>query len=158
MTEAPLIQSGPGKHKYRGNKIPTDSSIDRLLLSSQTPSSRMTIRRSSSALQLTKRKCIPLLPSTSMSRRVRPSPIVIKRSVSSVPRPYQFHIGASWAAKPPDPLPLRVNVPFSSDTTVGRWRDEMLGKWKNVKSPNAGEDFFFVSRVRLGRSARCGST
>ncbi|KAG2037239.1 phosphatase 2C-like domain-containing protein [Suillus americanus] len=61
-------------------------------------------------------------------------------------RPYQFHFGASWAAKPPEKL--RIHVPFSSDTTVGRWRDEMLGKWKNATSRDAGEDFFFVTEMQ----------
>lgn len=116
---------------------------------------RMTLRRSSPGLHLSKRKCTCLLASA--SHRVH-SPIAIRRSFSSLPRPYQFHIGASWAAKPPDPVPLRVNVPFSPDTAVGRWRDETLGRWKSVRSRSAGEDFFFVSRVRLGLSCRCGST
>lgn len=61
-------------------------------------------------------------------------------------RPYQFHFGASWAAKPPEKS--RIHVPFSSDTTVGRWRDEMLGKWKNATSRDAGEDFFFVTEMQ----------
>jgi protein phosphatase PTC7 len=115
---------------------------------------RMTLRRSSPALHLIKRTRTNLLTSAFYRTRL---PIVIRRSVSSLPRPYQFHIGASWAAKPPSPQPLRINVPFSADTTVGRWRDETLGRWKNAKGGNAGEDFFFVSRVRFGRS-RCGST
>ncbi|KAG0707774.1 phosphatase 2C-like domain-containing protein [Suillus ampliporus] len=65
---------------------------------------------------------------------------------SPQPRPYQFHFGASWAAKPPEPL--RIHVPFPSDTAVGRWRDEMLGRWKNVTSKDAGEDFFFVTEMQ----------
>jgi len=109
----------------------------------------MTLRRSTPALHLVKRKSSRL--SAFASHRVCP-PIAIRRSVSTLPRPYQFHIGASWAAKPPDPVALRINAPFSSETTVGRWRDETLGRWKNLRSRNAGEDFFFVSRVRFGRS------
>ncbi|KAJ8589716.1 hypothetical protein M405DRAFT_738115 [Rhizopogon salebrosus TDB-379] len=105
----------------------------------------MTLRRSSPALHLIKRTRTNLLTSAFYRTRL---PIVIRRSVSSLPRPYQFHIGASWAAKPPSPQPLRINVPFSADTTVGRWRDETLGRWKNAKGGNAGEDFFFVSRMR----------
>jgi hypothetical protein len=72
------------------------------------------------------------------------------RHASPPSRPYQFHFGASWAAKPPEKS--RIHVPFSSDTTVGRWRDEMLGKWKNATSRDAGEDFFFVTEVRPRRS------
>ncbi|KAG1782482.1 phosphatase 2C-like domain-containing protein [Suillus placidus] len=77
------------------------------------------------------------------------------RPASPPSRLYQFHFGASWAAKPPEKS--RIHVPFSSDTTIGRWRDEMLGKWKNATSrPDAGEDFFFVTEVCPGRSSSHG--
>jgi hypothetical protein len=78
-------------------------------------------------------------------------PYSTTRPASPQSRPFQFHFGASWAAKPPEKS--RIHVPFPPDTTVGRWRDEMLGKWKNGTSRDAGEDFFFVAEVRSGRSS-----
>lgn len=64
------------------------------------------------------------------------------------PRPYTFHIGASWAAKPNDPL-VKSRVPFPADTLVGSWRDKQLSKGsrKKTKVRDAGEDFFFIQEV-----------
>jgi protein phosphatase PTC7 len=68
---------------------------------------------------------------------------------SSAPRPYKFYIGASWAGKPPEPGPKRLQVPFASDSLVGAWRDKTLARPKTVLSKDAGEDFFYVQEVSL---------
>lgn len=63
------------------------------------------------------------------------------------PRPYSFHIGASWAGKP-EHMAIMHKVPFPADTLVGSWRDKTLSrKSKTVRSVDAGEDFFFVQEV-----------
>lgn len=67
-------------------------------------------------------------------------------SSSGLPRPYTFHIGASWAAKPVTPRSL-IQVPFPPDTPVGSWRDQMLARPKAVQSNSAGEDFFYIQEV-----------
>jgi protein phosphatase PTC7 len=71
------------------------------------------------------------------------------RYTSSMPRPYRFHIGASWAGKPPEPGPKRPHVPFPSDSVIGAWRDKTLSRPKAVPSKDAGEDFFHVQEVSL---------
>ena len=64
------------------------------------------------------------------------------------PRPYTFHIGASWAGKPDDD-PMKIKAAFPPDTTIGTWRDKTLSRPKAVRSRDAGEDFFFVQEVLL---------
>ncbi|TFK29931.1 protein serine/threonine phosphatase 2C [Coprinopsis marcescibilis] len=71
-------------------------------------------------------------------------------STTVAKRPYTFHIGASWAGKAEDPVIAANKVPFPSDTLVGSWRDKMLARTKNVRSKDAGEDFFFVQEMRNG--------
>lgn len=68
---------------------------------------------------------------------------------TTLPRPYTFHIGASWAGKVDRDLDKRFKIPFSPDGPIGSWRDKMLSRPKAVKSLDAGEDFFFVQEVRL---------
>lgn len=74
-------------------------------------------------------------------------------STASSPRPYKFHLAASWAGKPAveEKKPIK-RVPFPADHPVGIWRDQMLtrkpGTATEVWYPNAGEDFFFVQEVR----------
>lgn len=63
------------------------------------------------------------------------------------PRPYTFHIGASWAGKPDDSM--RIKKAFPPDTIIGTWRDKTLSRPKAVRSRDAGEDFFFVQEVLL---------
>lgn len=63
-------------------------------------------------------------------------------------RPYQFHIGCSYAGKPEDPNEKLRKVPFPPDTLIGGWRDRMLAWPKSMPFKNAGEDFFFVQEVR----------
>ena len=64
------------------------------------------------------------------------------------PRPYTFHIGASWAGKPDDDH-MRIKAAFPPDTVIGTWRDKTLSRPKAVRSRDAGEDFFFVQEVLL---------
>jgi hypothetical protein len=63
----------------------------------------------------------------------------------SPPRPYTFHIGASWAGKRDDNP--QIKVAFPPDTLIGMWRDKTLSRPKAVRSQGAGEDFFFVQEV-----------
>ncbi|ESK96964.1 hypothetical protein Moror_6542 [Moniliophthora roreri MCA 2997] len=81
-------------------------------------------------------------------------------SSTSVARPYRFHIAASWAGKPDvarmgDEL---HRVPFSSDSVIGRWRDNTLQKHKGKRSwaKDPGEDFFFVQEMRNGSGVAFG--
>ncbi|KAL0946909.1 hypothetical protein HGRIS_013070 [Hohenbuehelia grisea] len=68
---------------------------------------------------------------------------------ANVRRPYTFHIGASWAGKPPDPTINRDKmIPFPPDSVIGKWRDRTLARPKSVLSKDAGEDFFFVQEMR----------
>ncbi|KAG8217509.1 phosphatase 2C-like domain-containing protein [Butyriboletus roseoflavus] len=68
---------------------------------------------------------------------------------STVARPFKFHLGVSWAAKPPDPKLTRFHTAFSVDSQLGKWRDAMLAHPKHSLSKNAGEDFFFHTEARL---------
>jgi protein phosphatase PTC7 len=107
---------------------------------------------SSSVLRLlTQRSTCQLVSVSQRANRPITRTFSSTRPGSPPSRPYQFHFGASWAAKPPEKS--RIHVPFSPDTTVGRWRDGMLGKWRYVTSRDAGEDFFFVTEVRPRRSS-----
>lgn len=75
--------------------------------------------------------------------------IQVKRRMSTVARPYAFHIGASWAGKPHHNLDSRFKIPFPSEGLIGSWRDQTLTRPKAIKSADAGEDFFFVQEVHL---------
>ncbi|KIJ69408.1 hypothetical protein HYDPIDRAFT_106015 [Hydnomerulius pinastri MD-312] len=75
---------------------------------------------------------------------------------TTVSRPYKFHIGASWAAKPPDPKSTRFHTSFSADTLLGKWRDEMLAHHKNPVAKDAGEDFFYITQMRNGSGIAFG--
>ncbi|KAF5380829.1 hypothetical protein D9615_003946 [Tricholomella constricta] len=78
-----------------------------------------------------------------------------RRAMSSVPpRPYKFHIGASWAGKPGPEEPLQM--PFPADGIVGAWRDRTLAWPKTVKSPDIGQDFFFVQDMRNNSGVSLG--
>ena len=71
-----------------------------------------------------------------------------------VKRPYEFHIGCSYAGKPEDPADKLRKVPFPEDTLIGGWRDRMLAWPKGVPFNTAGEDFFFVQEVRIASISR----
>ncbi|KAJ8463516.1 hypothetical protein ONZ51_g10208 [Trametes cubensis] len=71
------------------------------------------------------------------------------RSYSSLPRPYRFHVGTSWAGKPHDPRGPRVkSSPFPPDSPIGKWRDQMLSKPNAPAGKHIGEDFFYVQDMR----------
>ena len=67
------------------------------------------------------------------------------------PRPYKFHIGASFAGKPAHPhdLPKSLGAGFLDDSPIALWRDDALKRRKAVKSTSAGEDFFYMQEVSL---------
>lgn len=68
------------------------------------------------------------------------------RSLATLaPRPYTFHIAASWAGKAEHGRIRKV--PFPPDTPIGAWRDKMLSRPKPVYNHDAGEDFFFIQEV-----------
>ncbi|OSD01538.1 protein serine/threonine phosphatase 2C [Trametes coccinea BRFM310] len=71
------------------------------------------------------------------------------RTYSSLPRPYRFSVGASWAGKPHDPRDPRVKSnPFPPDSAIGKWRDQMLSKPNAPAGKHIGEDFFYVQDMR----------
>jgi hypothetical protein len=87
---------------------------------------------------------------TAMSRliaRKARRPYQSARWLSS--RPYKFHVGASWAGKPPEAnsKPKRLQIPFPPESVIGTWRDKTLSRPKAVNSVDAGEDFFYVQEV-----------
>ncbi|KIY70893.1 protein serine/threonine phosphatase 2C [Cylindrobasidium torrendii FP15055 ss-10] len=86
---------------------------------------------------------------------------VAEFSTASSPRPYKFHLAASWAGKPTveEKKPIK-RVPFPADHPIGKWRDQMLtrkpGTATEVWYPNAGEDFFFVQEMLNGSGVSFG--
>ncbi|KAJ7091402.1 phosphatase 2C-like domain-containing protein [Mycena belliarum] len=69
--------------------------------------------------------------------------------------PYSFHIGASFAPKPPIRFKgEKPRVPFPADSLLGAWRDKMLARPKTVPTREAGEDFYFHVNMR-GESGVC---
>ena len=75
------------------------------------------------------------------------------RSISSVARPYAFHIGVAWAGKMADLHERRSCVPFSPDSPIGMWRDRILSEHTIPASQrpkkDPGEDFFYVQEVQV---------
>jgi len=65
---------------------------------------------------------------------------------TTLPRPYTFHIGTSWAGKSANDTQM-IKTAFPLDTLIGTWRDKTLSRPKAVRSVDAGEDFFFVQEV-----------
>ncbi|EMD38544.1 hypothetical protein CERSUDRAFT_113724 [Gelatoporia subvermispora B] len=84
--------------------------------------------------------------------RVRKSSTVprgaVTRAYSSLPRPYRFHVSASWEGKPQEPRPRVRARPFAPDSEIGRWRDATLARHKVPAGNHIGEDFFFVQEMR----------
>ena len=70
------------------------------------------------------------------------------RLSSTAARPFTFHIGVSWAAKPPDPESTRFHTAFSADSQLGKWRDATLSHPEHLLSKDAGEDFFYHTEAR----------
>ncbi|KAJ7765515.1 phosphatase 2C-like domain-containing protein [Mycena maculata] len=84
----------------------------------------------------------------SIQEIVRCTPLA-SRPFSSIPHPYSFHIGASFAPKPPIRFAgEKPRVPFPSDGIIGSWRDRMLAQPKAVPTKECGEDFFFHVHMR----------
>ncbi|OJT06146.1 Protein phosphatase PTC7 -like protein [Trametes pubescens] len=78
-----------------------------------------------------------------------PSALRNVRNYSSLPRPYRFHVGASWAGKPHDPRGPRVKTsPFPADSPIGKWRDTILSRPNAPAGTHIGEDFFYVQDMR----------
>ncbi|PCH38203.1 hypothetical protein WOLCODRAFT_130753 [Wolfiporia cocos MD-104 SS10] len=79
-----------------------------------------------------------------------PSPVSCRtRFFSSLPRPYRFHVGASWAGKPPDPQARRIKTkPFQPDSEIVGWRDKLLSIYQSPAGKHVGEDFFYVQEMR----------
>lgn len=67
---------------------------------------------------------------------------------STVARPFNFHIGVSWAPKPLDPKLTRFHTAFSADSQLGKWRDAMLAHPMRSLPKDAGEDFFYHTEAR----------
>lgn len=69
-------------------------------------------------------------------------------STSALPRPFRFHVGASWAGKPPDAQHKRLKtISFPKDSPIGKWRDKVLSWPKDRPERHIGEDFFYVQDV-----------
>ncbi|KAJ7224232.1 phosphatase 2C-like domain-containing protein [Mycena pura] len=67
----------------------------------------------------------------------------------TAPHPYSFHIGVSFAPKPPVRFHgEKPKVPFPSDGIIGSWRNKMLARSKQVPTKECGEDFFFYNEMR----------
>ncbi|KAI0780963.1 protein serine/threonine phosphatase 2C [Trametes elegans] len=82
--------------------------------------------------------------------RTSPSPCPKHaRNYSSLPRPYRFHVGASWAGKPHDPRGPRIKSnPFPPDSPIGKWRDLMLSRPNPPAGNHIGEDFYYIQDMR----------
>ncbi len=100
-------------------------------------SSRSATRLSSNVVRKARRRCPPHISSASSSLRAY-------ATVSQ--RPYEFHIGASWAGKP-EPPGQRPKVPFPANGLIGAWRDKMLALRQDTLTQDAGEDFLFIQQV-----------
>ena len=85
--------------------------------------------------------------------RSAPLALLHTRCMSSAPaRPYYFHVGASWAGKPPEPRARTRKTAltgFPPDTDIGRWTHKSLGQFASAaRGRQPGEDFFYVQEVR----------
>ncbi|KAI0082669.1 protein serine/threonine phosphatase 2C [Panus rudis PR-1116 ss-1] len=70
-------------------------------------------------------------------------------STSALPRPFRFHVGASWAGKQPDPIKKKIKTAsFPSTSAIGAWRDHVLSRPKANKRKDIGEDFFYIQDMR----------
>lgn len=72
-----------------------------------------------------------------------------RRSASTMPRPYRFHVCANWLSAPPEHGMKKRGVPFPADSPVGIWRDLSLTWPRPGHSKTPGEDFFYVQEVRV---------
>ncbi|VDB82957.1 unnamed protein product [Peniophora sp. CBMAI 1063] len=73
----------------------------------------------------------------------------VRYASSDATRPYQFHVGASWLAKPADRATRKNTTPFAPESPIGKWRDETLTLGGPSSSrKGAGEDFFYIQDMR----------
>jgi hypothetical protein len=72
-----------------------------------------------------------------------------RRTASTMPRPYTFHVCANWLSAPPEHGMRKRSVPFPADSPVGIWRDLSLTWPRPGGSKTPGEDFFYVQEVRV---------
>ncbi len=73
----------------------------------------------------------------------------VPRQISTIQRPYQFHIRPNWLSAPPGHGIKKKSKPFPPDTPVGMWRDHVLTLPEPGFSKTPGEDFFYVQEVRV---------
>ncbi|KAJ7247621.1 phosphatase 2C-like domain-containing protein [Mycena haematopus] len=77
-------------------------------------------------------------------RRSSPLACRLFSSARAILHPYSFHIGVSFAPKPPIRFKgEKPKVPFPSDGIIGSWRNKMLSRPKAVQTKECGEDFYF---------------
>jgi hypothetical protein len=93
-----------------------------------------------------------------MARKSKKVYIASFRLMSSLARPYRFHMGASWMGKPSAPNETRLNVPFPPQSHIGKWRDQVLSRMKESSRRDAGEDFLYIQEVRMYLSQIVNST
>ncbi|EJF65839.1 protein serine/threonine phosphatase 2C [Dichomitus squalens] len=99
-------------------------------------------------------KCIPGI---ALSKQARCFASSTPSSSPPLPRPYRFHVGASWAGKPHDPRGPRVNTdPFPPDSPIGKWRDTTLSRPNPGAGKHIGEDFFYIQDMREGSGVSLG--
>lgn len=91
------------------------------------------------------------VPSSSLSSISRASSVLrtFLHTASNMPRPYRFHVCASWLSSPPEHGMKKRSVPFPADSPIGIWRDISLTWPRPGKSKTPGEDFFYVQEVRI---------
>jgi len=95
------------------------------------------------ALRLHRCVKVPPLPPPLISLRAS------RRYLSTVPRPYQFHVCANWLSAPPEHGGLKKrSIPFPPDSPIGMWRDTVLTRPRHGFSKTPGEDFFYVQEMR----------
>jgi hypothetical protein len=81
-----------------------------------------------------------------------------RRHVSTMPRPYRFHVCANWQSAPPGYAPKKRSVPFAPGTAIGSWRDLVLTWPRHGFSKTPGEDFFYVQEVRAPEIRPCSTS
>ncbi|KAI9509374.1 phosphatase 2C-like domain-containing protein [Russula earlei] len=87
---------------------------------------------------------VPTLRRPFTSRMLRTS----HHNMSTMPRPYRFHVCANWLAAPPEHGLKKRTTPFAPDTAIGLWRDHVLTSPRRGFSKTPGEDFFYVQEMR----------
>lgn len=75
-----------------------------------------------------------------------------RRTASTMPRPYRFHVCANWLSAPLEHGMRKRSVPFPADSPIGVWRDLSLTWPRPGGSRTPGEDFFYVQEVRVSEA------